>query len=208
MYLANRILTDALKGYVVIELESLAVAWAMEKFHHFLYASHFLLATDQKPLEAILSKSLNQATPKLQRTLIRTFAYHFTVKYIPGSTTQLADCLSQPGGQKDTIKLPKLHVHQITNQLSARSESLNEMRVATQEDDELVLLKHTITHGWPSTIREVPSEIQPYWTFREELTIEDGIILRGTQIVVPDRKCEATLKLIHEGYFGLGKCKI
>ena len=30
-------LTEAPQGYVAIELESLAVAWVMEKFHHFLY---------------------------------------------------------------------------------------------------------------------------------------------------------------------------
>ena len=180
----------------------------MEKIHHFLYASHFLLETDQKLLEAILSKSLNQATPRLQRILIRTFAYHFTVKYIPGSTNQLADCLSWLGGQKDTIKLPKLHVHQITSQLHAKSDSLKEMGIATQADDELALLKNTITHGWPSNIRGVPSEIQAYWTFREELTIEDGIVLMGTQIEVPHKKFKATLKLIHERHLGLGKCKL
>ena len=89
------------------------------------------------------------------------------MKYIPGSTNQLAECLSQLGGQKDTIKLPKLHVHQITSQLSARCDSLIEMRIVIQADDELVLLKHTITHGRPSTIREVPSEIQACWTFRD-----------------------------------------
>ena len=61
---AGKALPDAQKGYVAIELESLAVAWAMEKFHHFLYASHFILETDQKPLEAILSRSINQATPR------------------------------------------------------------------------------------------------------------------------------------------------
>ena len=160
---------------MAIELEQLAVAWAMEKFHHFLYASHFLLETDQKLLEAILSKSINQATPGLQRILIRTFTYHLAVKYIPGNTNQLADCLSQFGGQRDTIKLPKLHIDQITNQLSVRSDSLNQMRIATQEDDELVLLKHAIMHGQPSTIREVPSKIQPYWTFREVLTVEDKL---------------------------------
>ena len=66
----------------------------MEKFHHFLYASHFILETDQKLLEAILSTRLNQATPSLQWILIRTFAYHFTVRYIPGVTNQFADCLS------------------------------------------------------------------------------------------------------------------
>ena len=45
-YFASKSLTDTQKGYAVIELESLAVAWPMEKFHHFLYASHFLLKTD------------------------------------------------------------------------------------------------------------------------------------------------------------------
>ena len=73
VYFASKALTEAQKGYVAIEIESLAVAWAMEKFHYFLYASHLILETDQKPLEAILSKSLNQATPGLQRILIRTF---------------------------------------------------------------------------------------------------------------------------------------
>ena len=168
VYFASKALTNAQKGYVAIEFKSFAVAWAMEKFRHFLYASHFLLETDQKLLEAILFQNINQATPRLQRILFLTFAYHFTVKYKPGSTNQLSDCLSQLGGQKDTIKLPKLHIHQITNQLSARSDSLNHMRIAIQEDDELALLKHTIMHGWPSTIREVPSEIQHYWTFRED----------------------------------------
>ena len=37
---ARKALTDAQRGYVAIELELLAVAWAMEKFHHFLHASH------------------------------------------------------------------------------------------------------------------------------------------------------------------------
>ena len=91
---------------MAIEIESLAVAWAMEKFHHFLYASHFILETDQKPLEAIFSKSLNQATPRLQRILIRTFPYNFTICYIPGVANQVADCLSWMGDQKDSIKLP------------------------------------------------------------------------------------------------------
>ena len=105
VYFASKALTDAQQGYVAIEVESLAVAWVMEKFHHFLYASHFILETDQKPLEVILSKSINLATPRLQRILIRTFPYCFTVWYIPRLTNQLADCLSWLGSQKDTIKL-------------------------------------------------------------------------------------------------------
>ena len=208
IYFASKALTVAQKGCIAIELESLAVVWAMEKFHHFLYTSHFFLETDQKPLEVILSKCLNQANPRLQRILIRIFPYHFTVHCIPGLTNQLADCLSHLGGQKDTLKLPKLHLYQITNQLSTRSDSLNELRLAKQEDDELVLLKHTITQGWPRTIKEVPNVLQSYWTFREELKVEDGLVLKGTRIVIPNKKYEAVLKLIHEGHLGLNKCKL
>ena len=46
VYFASKALTDVQKGYVAIELESLAVAWAMETSQHFLYTSHFILETD------------------------------------------------------------------------------------------------------------------------------------------------------------------
>ena len=142
IYFASKALTEVQRGYVAIEIESLAVAWAVEKFHHFLYGSHFILEMDQKPLEAILSRSLNQATPQLQRILIRTLPYNFTVRYILGPKNLLADCLSRLGNQKDTIKLPKLHVYQILHQLPARSDSLQEIQQATQADDELASETH------------------------------------------------------------------
>ena len=119
VYFMSKALTDTQRGYVAMEIKSLAVAWVMEKFHHFLYVNHFILEMDQKPLEAILSKSLNQATPRLQRILIRTFPYNFTMHYIPGATNQLVNCLSQKGDQKDIIRLPKLQIYQITQQLPA-----------------------------------------------------------------------------------------
>ena len=66
IYFASKSLQDAECRYVTIELKALAVAWVMEKFHHFLYASHFTLETNQKSLEAILVKSLTEAMPRLQ----------------------------------------------------------------------------------------------------------------------------------------------
>ena len=127
IYFASKALTKTQRGYIAIEIESLAVAWAVEKFHDFLYGCYFILKTDQKPLEAILSRSLNQVTPRLQCILIRTLPYNFTVRYIPGPKNLLADCLPRLGDQKDTIRLPKLHVYQISHQLPARSDSLQEI---------------------------------------------------------------------------------
>ena len=208
IYFASKALTEMKRGYIATEIESLTVAWAVEKFHHFLYGCHFILEMDQNPLKAILSRSLNQATPQLQRILIRTMPYNFTVRYIPGPKNLLADCLSRLGDQKDTIKLPKLHVYQILHQLPARSDSLQEIWQATQADDELALLKHTNTMGWPNNIKEIPQVLHPYWTFCEELTIEDGLILKGTRIIIPNKKWEAILKQIHDSHLGLTKCKL
>ena len=108
--------------------------------------------------------------------------------------------LSHLGGQKDTIKPLQLCI--------TRCDSLQQIRIATQEDDELALLKHTITEGWPRNIKEVPTVMQSYWTIRKELTIEDGVTLKETRIVIPTKKWEAVLMLIQEGHLGLNKCKL
>ena len=208
VYFASKVLTEAQQRYVAIELESFAVAWVMVKCHDFLYRNPFILETDQKPLETILARSLNQVTPRLQRILIRTFPYNFTVCYLPGLKNQLADCLSRVGGLQDSIKLPKLNINWITSQHNVRSDSLQQLYEASQMDDTLAILKYTRQKGWPSIIKELPSELQPYQTFREELTIEDGHILKGTRIVVPSMKQVEVLKLIHEGHLGLTKCKL
>ena len=178
----------------------------MEKFHHFLYASHFTLETNQKPLETILAKSLTEATPWLQQLLIHTFHYDFTVRYIKGSTNQLADCLSRLGCQKDLIELPKLKIHAITKQLHATSDKLNQFRTETTQDEEMALLKYIVQTGWPHEIHDIPKEIQPYWTFWEQITIEDGFPLKGTHIIVPQTLHKEMIQLLHTGHLGLEKC--
>ena len=112
------------------------------------------------------------------------------------------------GDQKYSIKLPKLQVYQITQQLPARSDTLHQLRLSMQTDDELALLKHTIMQGWPKSIKQVPTVLQPFWTFREELTVEDGLILKGTRIVISNKQHKAILELFHEGHLGLNKCKL
>ena len=92
------------------------------------------------------------------------------------------------GDQKGTIRLPKLQVNQITQQSPAWNYSLQQLRMATQTDNELTILKHTIMQGWPKTIKQVPPMLHPYWMFREELTIEDGLILKGTRIIIPNNQ--------------------
>ena len=111
------------------------------------------------------------------------------------------------GDQKDTIRLPKLQVNQITQQLPAQNNSLQQLRMVTQTDNELAIFKHTIMQGWPKSIKQVPPMLHPYSMFREELTIEDGLILKGTMIIIPSNQHKTILELIHKGHLGLNKCK-
>ena len=60
--------------------------------------------------------------------------------------------------------------------------------------------------GWPQDIHDLPKEIQIYWTFHEELTIEDGILLKGTHIIVPHSLHPEMIQLLHTGHLGLEKC--
>ena len=52
---------------------------------------------------------------------------------------------------------------------------------------------------------KVLEEIQQYQTFREELTIEDGILLKGTPIIVSHSLHQGKIQLLHTGHLRLDK---
>ena len=144
VYFASKSLTAAQQNYVAIELEALAVSWAVQKFHHYLYGTSFTLQTDQKPLQAILSKSLVEATSRMQRLLLPTIPYDTAVEYIKGETNFIADCLSRAPVAKDTIRLPILQVNQITAHARCTQDRIDRLQQSTAKDDTLALLKHTV----------------------------------------------------------------
>ena len=155
-----------------------------------------MLQIDQKPLQAILSKSLVEAIPWIQRLLLPTIPYDMAVEYIKGETNFIADCLSRAPVAKDTIKLPILQVNQITAHAKCTQDRIDRLRQSTVKDDTLALLKHTIQHSWPQTITELPPELHPYWTFREEISIEDGILTRSVSCLCCCRPRPPSLILI------------
>lgn len=77
----SRFLTDTESRYAVIELECLAVAWAIKKYHLFLAGlDHFMVITDHSPLIPILnSHRLDEIeNPRLQHLRTRIMSYNFT----------------------------------------------------------------------------------------------------------------------------------
>ena len=49
----------------------------------------------------------------------------------------------------------------------------------TEADATLRQLKTIIRQGWPATKEEVSANVRDYFSFREELTIQNGLVFKG-----------------------------
>ena len=63
--------------------------------------------------------------------------------------------------------------------------SISQIQQAFTQDDHLQCLKSFIIAGWPSTKEELHINLQPYWSYRDELAIIDGVMLKGRCMIIP-----------------------
>ena len=93
----SRFLTRAEKHYAVIELECLAIQWAILKCRNYLIGVNFTVKTDHKPLLGVINgkdiDAINNA--RLQRILSKLLGYTYIVEYVPGKLNLIADALSR-----------------------------------------------------------------------------------------------------------------
>ena len=69
---------------------------------------------------------------------------------------------------------------------------LQQIREETANDPILSKLLEVVHNGWPDKREKYPQVLHDYWNFCEELTIEDGLLLKGSRIIIPttiDMKC-------------------
>ena len=201
---ASKSLSETEGRYANIEREMLAVVFGCERFHTYIYGQPFMVESDHKPLEMIQLKSLSAAPPRLQRMLLRLQNYNVHIKYKPGSQMLLADGLSRlPSPNNTHIDLDiNIHFAQFT------TEKVSETRRATTADPVMTALQQTITKGWPDRMKQLRSELRPYWAYRDELSVSDGIVMKGESIVIPKSMQQAMMARIHEGHQGIEKCRL
>ena len=80
--------------------------------------------------------------------------------------------------------------------------NLSRTKLETRQDPKLQGLIDTITHGWPHTKTDLPCQLWPFWTFRDELSVQEGIIFKGQQILVLSTLRRAILDKIHVAHLG------
>ena len=145
-------LTPIQQRYSTIELECLAIIWAIQKCAFFLKGlPTFLVLTDHRPLEGLFLKDLfDLPSPRLQRMCKKVAMYNFNVKWTPGKTHLIADALSR-APLFDAKDLPGLEIDTAITCLSATSSaSLDIIYSAIDEDYCLHLMLQT-EHSIPFT---------------------------------------------------------
>ena len=165
--------------------------------------------TEQKPLVSIFRKHMIDVSPRIQRITIRAWQYDFVPQHIPGRINVIADSLSRvtplefqdSNAEKDILAVNFLQYSSI--EVRERDEMLQE----NNKDKELQSLKHYISTGWPAKRSQIPVFLHPYWNFRDELTVESGILMKNSKVLIPETLKQKYLKQIHQGHQGIEACR-
>ena len=99
-------------------------------------------------------------------------------------------------------------VHHITQTAPVSKIRLQELRLATQSDPTLCSLAKTIHEGWPQSKKDCPEQLLDIWSFRQEISEEDGLLYKNQRLIMPHSERLETFKVLHLGYYAVDKMQI
>ena len=86
------------------------------------------------------------------------------------------------------------------------SRKLDRLRKSTVQDNQLTRLSHYINTGFPCEKKNLPTDLQEYWNYRDTLSIENGLLTCGSRIIVPQEMRAEMLQYINDGHQGKERC--
>ena len=208
---ASRTLTVAEKKYSQLEKEALAIVFGVRKFHQYLYGRLFELKTDHKPLTYIFNERKGipvLSSGRIQRWALALGAYCYTITYKDGKSNVCADAMSRLPLQTSSSAPPKpADVIHLLEYLDSSPVTSVQVRLWTDRDPVLSRVRDWILTGWPVKDGDGDNLFQPYVKRRYELSVEDGCVLWGNRIVIPQKGRKALLSMLHEGHTGIVRMK-
>ena len=84
---------------------------------------------------------------------------------------------------------------------------LEEIKEETAKDPGLKKVTKCIIERWPNSKDNRPNEAKSYWSFREELSIINGIVFKGERLVITEVMRKKVLEQLHKAHMGIEKTK-
>ncbi|XP_048774395.2 uncharacterized protein K02A2.6-like [Ostrea edulis] len=197
---SSRSLTDVEQRYSQTEREALGVVFGCEKFHMYIYGLEFEIWTDHKPLTYIYSPK-SKPPARIERWILRLQPYKYKIVYIPGPKNA-ADALSRLSRNRvGRIRhIAEEYAYFIAENAVPKALTIQEVRQKTSEDPELAEIMRKVKTG--------NGRLSPkFRTVEAELSVVDGIVLRGSRIILPKCLRRQTVSLAHEGHQGIVRTK-
>ena len=85
-------------------------------------------------------------------------------------------------------------IHMVSSSNEVTVTNLAEIRGSTAGDHVLQELLEKTQNGWPSERDEVNNELKQYWSYRDELSIINGVIFKSDRVVIPKKLRSEVLK--------------
>ena len=124
-----------------------------------------------------------------------------TIRYKPGKDMLLANALSRcPSRGSEEIKLDMR-----VNYVAFNKAWIAKLKEATGDDPVTSTVYQLTQQGWPHQRRHTPRMARAYWDFRDELSTDDGLLLKGPRIVIPSCFREEYLHCLHQGHLSATK---
>jgi len=130
----------------------------------------------------------------------------------PHRDNVVADALSrvspQPADEegKDEEDFIPVHVH--TEEIPADSIRIADFRSTTADDTTYGLLMQVVANGCPVTKNDCHPLFVDYWSYREEVSAEIGLLFKGHRLIAPEKVRNRVLQTIREGHFGFKKIQL
>ena len=86
--------------------------------------------------------------------------------------------------------------------------STTDLQQASVQDSHIQKLKHFIITGWPDSKYEISEELKPYWSYRDELAVIDGVVLKGRCIIIPNSLKQQVLNQLLINHMGIEKMRL
>ena len=210
---ASRTLSTSERNYSQVEKEALSLIYGIKKFHRYLYGRSFTLVTDHKPLTTILGSKKNipsLAAARLQRWAIILSAYNYNIEFRPTQEHSNADMLSRLPLKENEDECQLLESEATIfniSQIDLLPVTQSQLKIATSRDRTLSQVFRFTKYGWPEAMSGVDKELEPYWSRRNELTIQNGCLMWGIRVVIPPNYREKILQEIHISHSGMSRMK-
>ena len=205
----SRSLTDPETRYSQTEREALAVLWAAEHFHLYVYGSFFTVITDHKPLVSVFNKPNSRPPIRIERWCLKLQQFNFQVRYEPGSSNPANYMSRHPAQKNKEIKSEaEDYVCYIAENTVPKSMTLEQIQGETETDPILQKVADLVQKGNWYTVNEL-EDSESFDKVKHELTVTNNsrLVLRGQRIVIPKKLQQQAVDIAHEGHFGTSRTK-